>query len=137
MRGYPGPPSSSFRSCGKEHTFFFHGCKKNVFFFYGYAVWEDLEKDWKIRLISCTAEKVKKEDFKVSYHVHNYVADLRNRGYWPTMYMMLEAMIALLSLPRFCSHNPSSSCAHTHTHAQKLKANNTTVCIYSKPFVTI
>ena len=34
---------------------------------------------------------------------------LRNLGYWPTMYMMLEAMMALLSLPLFCSHRPSSS----------------------------
>ena len=56
----------------------------------------------------------------------------RNRGYWPTMYMMFDAMIALgnmgfkilifrlnkrilmvpftlLSLPFFCSHNPSKS----------------------------
>jgi len=33
----------------------------------------------------------------------------RKRGYWPTTYMMLEATIALLSLPRFCSHRPSRS----------------------------
>ena len=41
----------------------------------------------------------------------------RKRGYWPTTYMMLDAMIALLSLPRFCSHSPSSSCtAQQLTH---------------------
>merc|ERR1719211_498893 len=34
---------------------------------------------------------------------------LRNLGYWPTMYMMLEAMMALLSFPFFCSHSPSKS----------------------------
>ena len=34
---------------------------------------------------------------------------LRNLGYWPTMYMMFEAMMALLSLPLFCSHKPSNS----------------------------
>ncbi len=34
---------------------------------------------------------------------------LRNLGYCPTMYMMLEAMMALLSFPLFCSHSPSSS----------------------------
>ena len=33
----------------------------------------------------------------------------RKRGYCPTTYMMLDAMIALLSLPRFCSHKPSKS----------------------------
>lgn len=40
----------------------------------------------------------------------NFQCARRNRGYWPTTYMMFEAMIALLSLPRFCSHNPSRSC---------------------------
>ena len=34
---------------------------------------------------------------------------LRNRGYCPTMYMMLEATMALLSFPLFCSHRPRSS----------------------------
>ena len=34
---------------------------------------------------------------------------LRNLGYWPTTYMMLDAMMALLSLPLFCSHNPNKS----------------------------
>ena len=34
---------------------------------------------------------------------------LKKRGYWPTTYMMLEAMMALLSFPLFCSHNPSKS----------------------------
>ena len=33
----------------------------------------------------------------------------RKRGYWPTMYIMLEAMMALLSLPFFCSQSPSKS----------------------------
>lgn len=33
----------------------------------------------------------------------------RNLGYWPTTYMILEAMMALLSLPFFCSHSPSKS----------------------------
>ena len=33
----------------------------------------------------------------------------RNLGYWPTMYMILEATIALLSLPRFISQRPSNS----------------------------
>lgn len=33
----------------------------------------------------------------------------RNLGYWPTTYMMFDAMIALLSLPRFCSQSPSKS----------------------------
>jgi len=40
----------------------------------------------------------------------------KKRGYWPTTYMMFDAMIALLSLPRFCSHSPNSSCtAHQLT----------------------
>lgn len=34
---------------------------------------------------------------------------LRNLGYCPTIYMMLEAMMALLSFPLFCSHSPSNS----------------------------
>ena len=38
-----------------------------------------------------------------------FLPHLRNLGYWPTMYMIFEAMIALLSLPLFCSHRPSSS----------------------------
>ena len=37
----------------------------------------------------------------------------RNRGYCPTTYMMFDAMIALLSFPRFCSHNPNSSCSNS------------------------
>ena len=42
----------------------------------------------------------------ISVSHHSY---LRNLGYWPTMYMMFDAMIALLSFPFFCSHNPSKS----------------------------
>lgn len=45
----------------------------------------------------------------------NFQCARRNRGYWPTMYMMLEAMMALLSLPLFCSHRPSKSC-RSHGH---------------------
>ena len=37
----------------------------------------------------------------------------RKRGYCPTTYIMFDAMIALLSLPRFCSQSPSSSWHHT------------------------
>lgn len=33
----------------------------------------------------------------------------RNLGYCPTMYMILDAMIALLSFPLFCSQRPSKS----------------------------
>lgn len=33
----------------------------------------------------------------------------RNLGYCPTMYMMFDAMIALLSFPLFCSQRPSKS----------------------------
>merc|ERR1719500_2030184 len=39
----------------------------------------------------------------------NLQCALRNLGYCPTMYMMLDVMIALLSLPFFCSHSPSKS----------------------------
>jgi hypothetical protein len=38
------------------------------------------------------------------------VTHLRKRGYWPTMYMMLEAMQALLLLPRWTSHRLRRSC---------------------------
>ena len=41
--------------------------------------------------------------------LRNLQCALRNLGYWPTMYMMLEAMMALLSFPFFCSHSPSKS----------------------------
>lgn len=40
----------------------------------------------------------------------NFQWALKNRGYWPTMYMIFDAIIALLSLPLFCSHNPNRSC---------------------------
>jgi hypothetical protein len=40
----------------------------------------------------------------------------RNRGYCPTTYIMLEATIALLSFPLFCSVNPSRSCSMIHSH---------------------
>lgn len=33
----------------------------------------------------------------------------RNLGYCPTMYMIFDAMIALLSFPLFCSQRPSKS----------------------------
>ena len=39
----------------------------------------------------------------------------RKRGYCPTTYMMFDAMIALLSFPRFCSHKPNSSCSNITT----------------------
>lgn len=42
----------------------------------------------------------------------------RNRGYCPTTYMMFDAMMALLSFPRFCSHKPNSSCSHSNTAQQ-------------------
>ena len=41
-----------------------------------------------------------------SAKVHHSILYL---GYCPTMYMMLEAMMALLSLPFFCSQSPSRS----------------------------
>lgn len=42
----------------------------------------------------------------------------KKRGYCPTTYMMLDAMIALLSLPRFCSHRPRRSAANKKTNQQ-------------------
>lgn len=39
----------------------------------------------------------------------NFQCALKNLGYWPTMYMIFDAIIALLSLPLFCSHNPKRS----------------------------
>lgn len=45
----------------------------------------------------------------------NFQCALRKRGYWPTMYMMLDAIMALLSFPLFCSHRPSRSYTNTHT----------------------
>lgn len=39
----------------------------------------------------------------------NFQCALKNLGYCPTMYIILEAIMALLSLPFFCSHNPSKS----------------------------
>lgn len=41
--------------------------------------------------------------------LRNFQWQRRKRGYWPTTYIMLDAMTALLSFPRFCSHNPSKS----------------------------
>lgn len=41
--------------------------------------------------------------------LRNFQWALRKRGYCPTMYIMLEAMMALLSFPLFCSHRPSRS----------------------------
>lgn len=39
----------------------------------------------------------------------NFQCARRNLGYCPTTYMMLDAIIALLSLPFFCSQRPSKS----------------------------
>jgi hypothetical protein len=39
----------------------------------------------------------------------NFQCAFKKRGYCPTMYMMFEAMIALLSFPFFCSQSPSRS----------------------------
>ena len=61
---------------------------------------------------------------KISYNMHspcinsnnllttvfrNFQCARRNLGYCPTTYMMLDAIIALLSLPFFCSQRPSKS----------------------------
>lgn len=40
----------------------------------------------------------------------NFQCCRKKRGYCPTTYMMLLAMMALLSLPLFCSHKPNKSC---------------------------
>ena len=64
----------------------------------------------------------------------------KKRGYWPTTYIMLDAMIALLSLPRFCSHRPSKSykhhmytqwyCSDCHSKNESLmKRMNTSSCL--------
>ena len=39
----------------------------------------------------------------------NFQCALRNRGYWPTMYIMSEATTALLSFPRLISQSPNRS----------------------------
>jgi hypothetical protein len=41
--------------------------------------------------------------------LRNFQCALRNLGYWPTIYMILEATTALLSFPRFISTKPRSS----------------------------
>lgn len=46
----------------------------------------------------------------------NFQCALKNLGYWPTMYMIFDAIIALLSLPLFCSHNPKRSCKIRQTY---------------------
>lgn len=55
----------------------------------------------------------------------NFQCALRNLGYWPTMYMIFDAIIALLSLPLFCSHNPKRSCKirqiHLWLHTVKIR----------------
>lgn len=51
--------------------------------------------------------------------LRNFQWALRKRGYWPTIYMMLEAMIALLSFPLFCSHKPSRSWGKTDGKLQQ------------------
>ena len=38
---------------------------------------------------------------------------LRNLGYCPTMYIIFDAIIALLSFPRLISHKPSKSLTTT------------------------
>ena len=48
----------------------------------------------------------------------------RKRGYCPTTYMMLEAMMALLSLPRFCSHSPRRSCLKARVHKRHEMINH-------------
>lgn len=39
----------------------------------------------------------------------NFQWTRRKRGYCPTTYIIFEAITALLSLPRFCSHRPRRS----------------------------
>src|SRR5271155_5034439 len=41
--------------------------------------------------------------------LRNFQCAFRNRGYWPTIYMMLLATTALLSFPRIISVSPSNS----------------------------
>ena len=45
--------------------------------------------------------------------VYYFIIYLKNLGYCPTIYMMFEAMIALLSFPRLISHKPRRSCRIT------------------------
>lgn len=61
--------------------------------------------------------------------LRNFQWALRKRGYWPTIYMMLEAMMALLSFPLFCSHKPSRSWGKT---GEKLQRDENS-CYYSHP----
>ena len=39
----------------------------------------------------------------------NFQCAFKNRGYCPTTYIIFDATTALLSFPRFCSHNPNKS----------------------------
>lgn len=58
----------------------------------------------------------------------NFQWAFKNRGYWPTTYIMLEAIIALLSFPRFCSHNPKRSWKTTRlVVCFKIQANFITI----------
>lgn len=41
--------------------------------------------------------------------LRNFQCAFKNRGYWPTIYIIFAATTALLSFPRFISHNPSRS----------------------------
>ena len=61
--------------------------------------------------MSCTPSWVScmNSKFLFTTVLRNFQWALRKRGYWPTMYMILDATTALLSLPRFISQRPSRS----------------------------
>ena len=65
----------------------------------------------KLKLTTCTPSCVScmNSNNLLTTVLRNRQCARKNLGYWPTMYMMLEAIIALLSFPFFCSQSPSRS----------------------------
>lgn len=53
--------------------------------------------------------------------LRNLQCALRNLGYCPTTYIILLAIMALLSFPRFCSHSPNKSYNKNKIHIIKGK----------------
>ena len=61
---------------------------------------------WKIKCINLPCRN---SNSLLTTVFKNFQWARRNLGYWPTTYIMLEAIIALLSFSFFCSHRPRRS----------------------------
>lgn len=73
--------------------------------------WQLIRNKWRQGINDHWVKRFSSQEIPNKIQIRNLLMwYLKNLGYCPTMYMMFEAMIALLSFPRLISHKPRRSC---------------------------